>query len=102
MVLDENGKGWTRNAGAAALVIVLLLLTWNTAGSGLASLLTTYAANSGQIAPANAAEGFDTSNPDAHYVRATILSSGDLPAAISEYEQAALARPDDYVLWLSL
>jgi len=102
MVLDENGKGWARNAGAAALLIVLLLLTWSTARSGLASLLTTYAANSGQIAPANAAAGFDTSNPDAHYVRATILSSGDLPAAISEYEQAALARPDDYVLWLSL
>jgi hypothetical protein len=35
-------------------------------------------------------------------VRATILESTDLPGAIAEYQQAALARPDDYVLWLSL
>ena len=102
MALDGSGKGVTRNAGAAALLIVLLLLTWNTARSGIASLLTTSAANTSQIAAANAAVGFDTSNPDAHYIRATILSGSDLPASISEYEQAALARPDDYVLWLSL
>jgi tetratricopeptide (TPR) repeat protein len=102
MALDGNGKGVARNAGAAVLLIVFLMLALNAARSGLASLLTTYAANSGQIAPANAAVGFDTSNPDAHYIRATILSSSDLPASIKEYEQAALARPDDYVLWLSL
>jgi tetratricopeptide (TPR) repeat protein len=102
MAFDGSGKGVTRNAGSAALLIVLLLLTWNTARSGLASLLTTSAANTSQIAAANAAVSFDTSNPDAHYIRATILSSSDLPASISEYEQAALARPEDYVLWLSL
>ena len=92
----------TRKAGAAVLLIVFLLLTWNTARSGLASLLLTYAASSSQIAPANVAVGLDTSNPDAHYARATILLASDLPAAIAEYEQAALGRPDDYVLWLSL
>jgi tetratricopeptide (TPR) repeat protein len=91
-----------RKAGAALLLIVFLLLTWNTARSGLTSLLTTYAASSSQIAPANAAVGISPSNPDAHYVRATILSASDLPAAITDFEQAALARPDDYVLWLSL
>src|SRR6266404_1295597 len=102
MALDGNGKGLARNASAAALVIVLLLLTWSTVRSGLASLLTTYAANSSQIGPANAAVGFDKGNPDAHYIRATILAGTDLPASVSEYEQAALSRPDDYVLWLSL
>src|SRR6266478_6900806 len=102
MALDGNGKGLARNASAAAFVIVLLLLTWNTVRSGLASLLTTSAANSSQIGPANEAVRFDKGNPDAHYIRATILAGTDLPASISEYEQAALARPDDYVLWLSL
>ncbi len=91
-----------RKAAAAVLLIVFLLLTWNTARSGLTSLFTAYAASSSQIAPANAAVGFNPSDPDARYVRATILAANDLPAAIKEFEQAALARPDDYVLWLSL
>ena len=89
-------------AGAAGLLVILLLLTWNAGRSGFASLLTTYAAQSSQIAPANAAVSLSTSSPDAHYVRATILEPSDLPGAIAEYYQAALARPDDYVLWLSL
>ena len=91
-----------RKAGAAVLLIVFLLLTWNTARSGLTSLLTTYAASSSQIGPANAAVGFNPNNPDARYVRATILAASDLPAAITDFEHAALARPDDYVLWLGL
>ena len=91
-----------RKAAAAILLIVFLLLTWNTARSGLTSLFTTYAASSSQLAAADAAVGFNPSDPDAHYVRATILSASDLPTAITEFEQAALARPDDYVLWLSL
>ncbi len=102
MALGGNGKRLARNASAVAFVIVLLLLTWSTVRSGLASLLTTYAANSSQIGPANAAVVFDKGNPDAHYIRATILAGTDLPASVSEYEQAALSRPDDYVLWLSL
>jgi hypothetical protein len=91
-----------RMVGAVGLLVVLLLLIWNVGRSGLASLLTTYAAQSSQIAPANAAVSLGASSPDAHYVRATILESTDLPGAIAEYQQAALARPDDYVLWLSL
>ncbi len=107
MALKRNKQGLLShdtacNAVAAALVIVFLLLTWNGARSGLASLLTTSAAISNEIDSANAAVRFNASNPDAHYVRATILMVTDLPAAITEFEQAALARPDDYVLWLSL
>lgn len=105
MTHNEHSKGSppvARVAGAAGLLAILLLLTWNTGRSGLASLLTTYAAQSSQIASANAAVSLSTSNPDAHYVRATILEPNDLRGAIAEYYQAALARPDDYVLWLSL
>ena len=91
-----------RTAGAVGLLVILGLLTWNVGRSGLASLLTTYAAQSTQLSPANAAVSLDASNPDAHYIRARILEPTDLPGAIAEYQQAALARPDDYVLWLSL
>src|SRR5882672_9424610 len=106
--MTSNGDNRTppppiaRVAGAVVLLVILLLLTWNVGRSGLASLLTTYAAQSTQIAPANAAVRLSASYPDAHYVRATILEPTDLPTAIAEYRQAALARPEDYVLWLSL
>jgi len=89
-------------AGAVCLLVILLLLTWNTARTGLASLLTTYAAQNSQIVPANKAVTLSTGSPDAHYVRAAILEASDLVAAIAEYRQATLARPEDYVLWLSL
>jgi hypothetical protein len=89
--------------GAAfGLLAILLLLTWNAGRAGFASLLTAYAGKSSQLAPADAAVNLNASNPDAHYVRATILEASDLPAATTEYYQAALARPDDFVLWLSL
>jgi len=89
-------------AGALALLIIFLVLTWHSARSGLASLLTTSAASSNQVTLADAAVRLHEGDPDPHYVRATILLAGDLKAAIREYEQAAFARPDDYVLWLSL
>ena len=102
----EDMKGllpsMANNAVAVCLLVILGLLTWNSGRSGYASLLTTYAAQSSQIDPANAAVNLSASNPDAHYVRATILVASDLDRAIAEYKQAALARPDDYVLWLSL
>ncbi len=89
-------------AGSVCLLVILLLLTWNTARFGLASLLSTYAAQNSQIVPANTAVTLSAGSPDAHYVRAAILEASDLVGAIAEYQQAALARPDDYVLWLSL
>ena len=85
-----------------ALLIIFLLLTWHSARSGLASLLTTAAASSNEVGFANAAVRLRGDDPDAHYVRASILFASDLKTAIKEYEQAAFGRPDDYVLWLSL
>jgi hypothetical protein len=89
-------------AGSVGLLVILLLLTWNTARTGLAGLLSTYAAQNSQIVPANTAVTLSAGSPDAHYVRAAILEASDLVGAIAEYRQATLARPDDYVLWLSL
>ena len=88
--------------GAVCVLVILVLLTGNSVRSGYASLLTAYAAQSNQLAPANAAVNLSRSNPDAHYLRATILQASDLSGAITEYYQAASTRPDDYVLWLSL
>jgi hypothetical protein len=87
---------------AALALGLLVLLTVNAVSSGLSSLFTTYASQTNQIAAANTAVRLSSNNPDARYVRATILQASDLPAAIKDYYQAAMARPDDYVLWLSL
>jgi len=81
---------------------LLVLLTVNAASAGLSSLFTTYASQTNQLVAANSAVKFSSNNPDARYVRATILQASDLPAAIKDYYQAAMARPEDYVLWLSL
>lgn len=98
----EPPRRTTRTAGLICLLVIFLLLTWSSGRSGLGSLLTAYAAKSNQITPANTAVNLDAGNPDSHYVRATILEASDLSAAIDEYYQAAIARPNDYVLWLSL
>ena len=102
MANNEDSTGAPHPIASAGLLIILVLLTWNTARSGYGSLLANYAALSNQIAAANSAMSLSSSDPDTHYVRATILVANDLPGAIAEYNQAALARPSDYVLWLSL
>lgn len=99
---QKPAESSARLALAVGLLVLLMLLTWNVARSGFASLLTTYAAQTNQISVADSAIRIGANNPDAHHVRATILESIDLPGAIAEHRQAALARPDDYVLWLSL
>ena len=91
-----------RIAVALGLLVILVVLTWNVASIGYASLLTTHAAQTNQISLADEAVRFGVRNPDAHYVRATILEPSNLPSAIAEHYQAAWSRPDDYVLWLSL
>jgi Tfp pilus assembly protein PilF len=87
---------------SVSLLVLLLVLLVSAARSGLSSLMTSYAAITSQVSPASTAVLVDANNPDAHYVRGTILEATDLPAAVGEYFQAARARPDDYVLWLSL
>ena len=92
---QKPAESSARLALAVGLLVLLMLLTWNVARSGFASLLTTYAAQTNQISVADSAIRIGASNPDAHHVRATILESIDLPGAIAEHRQAALARPDE-------
>jgi hypothetical protein len=89
-------------AGPAVLVIILLLLTLHAGRSGFASLLAVYAAQNNNLAAANQATRLNAADADPHYVSGTILEASDLSQAIAEHQKAALARPDDYALWLSL
>ncbi len=92
-----------RSLAAVGLVIVFLLLILNTGRAGFSSLLSAYAAKSYEMEAANASVNLDSINPDAHFVRGTVLEARkDLTGASAEYYAAALARPDDCILWLSL
>ena len=74
---------------------------WSAARMGLARLSTSYAAATNLLSAADEAIGLSPSDPDAHYVRAVLLSArGDLREGLKE--RAASLRPLDYVLWLRL
>jgi hypothetical protein len=89
--------------GAAGMLLVSLLLIWSAGRAGLSSLLSSYAAMTNQISLANTAVTLNRADPDAHYLRGTMLEGNDdLSGAIEEYEEAASLRPDDYVFWLNL
>ena len=92
-----------RLAILGSLLVIFTLLIWNAGRAGISSLLSSYAATTNQIVPADAAVEFSRGDPEAKYLRATILkANNDLVGAITEYNQAVSLRPDDYVLWLSL
>jgi hypothetical protein len=88
---------------ATALVFIFLLLTLMSGRAGFSSLLSAYAAKSYEIDAANAALTLDAHSPDAHLARGSILEArNDFQGAAAEYDAAALGRPDDCILWLSL
>src|ERR1051326_995025 len=84
------------------VVLVLLTLIWNAGRAGLSNLLTTQAAMANELGAVDEAIRLSPGNADAHSVRGTILEATDPAAASTEHYRAALARPDDYVLWLNL
>ena len=92
-----------RLAAGVGLLAVFVLLICNAGRAGLSSLMAAQGSMTNQLAPANAAVALCQTDPDAHYLRGTLLlDDNDLPGAIKDYQQAASLRPDDYVLWLSL
>jgi len=101
--IDATKSAVVRVGGSLCLLLIFLLLIWNAARGGFASLLYTYAARTNQIAAADAAVKLAPNDPEAHFLRAALLeANSDLPAVIGEYQKAAQLRPDDYVLWLNL
>jgi tetratricopeptide (TPR) repeat protein len=107
-VLNNDNKiklRWpiARIAVAIVVLVILFQASWLNARAGFASLLSTYAAKSKKIDPAQAALPLSSTDPEIHFVRGAILEAqGDYSTAIEEYEQAVRLRPRDYVLWLAL
>jgi Flp pilus assembly protein TadD len=92
-----------RFAILACLLVGFALLIWVAGRAGLSSLLSSYGATTNQIALADAAVEISRADPDANFLKATILkANNDFVGAIKEYQQALSLRPDDYALWLSL
>ena len=90
-------------ARSAGLLLILVFLIWSSSRAGFASLASNYAAGTRQLAFANAAVSLSPGAADIHHTRGAILEASDqLPAAVAEYTEAAMHRPGDYVLWLSL
>ena len=106
LVNDRRNPGraafFLRTISGIVVLAILSLAIWCAGRSGLVSLLTIYAAKTNRVAAAEAALSLSPNDPDAHFVRGAILESKNVSAAIEEYRQAARARPEDYVLWLSL
>lgn len=85
-----------------ALLLLFGWLTLTAGRAGIAGWLTHFAALSHQLVPAGKAVQLEAGYAEAHHVHAVILETKNLNGAVSAYHQAALARPEDYVLWLSL
>jgi hypothetical protein len=76
---------------------------WSAGRMGLSRMAASYASAQNQLPAADEAVRLAPLDPDAHYLRASMLStSGELSEAVREYERAVELRPLDYVLWLSL
>lgn len=92
-----------RLAFAVASLLLLLFLTWNSARSGYAALLTKNAVATNDLAAATTAVSLSPGNPNAHVILGALLEANDDRAtAIPHYQTAVKLRPEDYVLWMQL
>jgi hypothetical protein len=70
---------------------------------GLSRRTASYASAKNLLPAADEAVRLSPTDPEAHYLRASMLTSiGETSEGVREYEQAVSFRPLDYVLWLSL
>lgn len=84
-------------------LLVLFFLTWHSARTGYAALLTAEALSAADIDAARAAVNLSPGDPRAHVVLGALLEVNDeRAAAIPHYQTAVSLRPEDYVLWLQL
>ncbi len=106
MATDDTEKTHSqvvRIVSDVGLLLVFLLLSLLAGRAGLASLFSRYAALSNQLPAADLAVSLSRNDPDAHLIRGALFeAAGDLSRAVADYRDAALLRPNDYVLWLSL
>lgn len=76
---------------------------WNSWREGFSQLLASYGAATNQLEAVDRAVRLSPTTPEAHYVRASLLSNkGELAEAVRGMERAVALRPHDYALWLEL
>lgn len=90
------------SAQSVALLVVLVFLAWTAFSIGFANLYTNRAATTGQLEATNSAIKLNPKDPEAHFMRASILVNDDRVAANAEAIEAVALRPRDYVFWLGL
>lgn len=89
--------------GYGTLAIFLLALSWNESRQSLAAFLTAYAASTNHIESVNSAVRLNDKDPEAYYLRASLLDQRDeTRLAQTDYLKAVSLRSEDYVLWLEL
>jgi tetratricopeptide (TPR) repeat protein len=96
-------RPFVRIAASVGLLMVFLFMIVMAGRAGFSSLLSAHAGKTNLLASADAAVSLSPGDPDAHWIRGSLLEANrELTAAIAEYQTAASLRPDDFVLWLSL
>jgi tetratricopeptide (TPR) repeat protein len=88
--------------GVAGLLVCLCGISSATR-FGLSRLLSDYGSATSQLVAVNLAVGWSSSDAEAHYARATVLSDMNRgEEALIDFESAVALRPRDYYLWLEL
>ena len=84
-------------------VLGLLLLTWHSAGSGYAALLTSKVDSPSDLPAVTEAVRLSPGDPRAQVLLGALLeSNGDRAAANAHYQTAVRLRPDDHILRMQL
>lgn len=92
-----------KNTLLVVALLVLSLVTLNSARAGYASLLTAGALSANDLNAATAAVSLSPGNANAQLRLGALLeANGDLPAALVHYQTAVRLRPEDYVLRMQL
>jgi tetratricopeptide (TPR) repeat protein len=100
---NSGSRSTLRVVRRAGPFLILLFLIWSAGSAGLASLVSVYAARSGQINAADTAVRLSPRNAQTHLIRGGLLQAkGNVSAAVDEYARAVSLRPADYILWLNL
>jgi hypothetical protein len=100
---ERISRPFVRLVASVSLLMVFLFMTVMTGRAGFSSLLSAHAGKTNLLASADAAVSLSPGDPEAHWIRGSMLeANNDLSAAIGEYQTAASLRPEDFVLWLNL
>jgi len=76
---------------------------WDAGSAGLSRLFSSYSKRTGSIDLSDRAVNLSTTDPEAHFARAVVLSGkGEFVEAVDELERSTALRPRDFYLWMEL